>query len=237
VEAGVYPSHVGFETLATRDNWNYTRSFMGEFSPYYQAGVRVAFPLGERWSSEVHLLNGWQLITDNNRGKTLGWKFAFAGDRIDASFNGLAGPERPDDDRDRRILLDSVMVWRIDPAWSAAATLDVAGEERPEDAAARWWGAAIYVRRAGDGGRYAGTLRVERFDDSEGAISGTAQRLDSATATLEMRPFPNLILKAEGRYDRSSAPVFAADERDASGAVIRDRRDQAIVLVGAVATF
>src|SRR5262245_33577437 len=30
LEAGIYPSHIGMEALAPKDNWNYTRSWLGE---------------------------------------------------------------------------------------------------------------------------------------------------------------------------------------------------------------
>jgi len=42
LRGGIYPSHIGFEGFLSKDNWNYTRSWMGEFSPYYQTGSRSA---------------------------------------------------------------------------------------------------------------------------------------------------------------------------------------------------
>src|SRR5262245_4881301 len=163
VEAGVYPSHIGFEPLQTKDNWNYTRSWLGELSPYYQTGVKIAYPLGERWSAQVHLLNGWQRIADNNRGKTLGWQFAYAGERATLSLNGLVGPELPDDDSDLRGLLDTVLVIRATPAWSFAASLDVAGEEQPQGGRAGWGGLGLFARRAAPGARTAVALRAEYY--------------------------------------------------------------------------
>ena len=237
VEAGVYPSHIGFETLASKDNWNYTRGWLGELSPYYQTGVKIAYPLGERWSTQVHLLNGWQAIADNNRGKTLGWQFAYAGDRVSVALNGLVGPELPDDDRDLRALFDTVLVVKATPAWSFAASLDVAGQEQPEGDDARWEGLGLFARRAAPGARTAMAFRAEYYDDEEGAISGTAQILREATATFEYRPVEALILKFEGRYDRSSAEVFAGDDVDPFGDAVRDHRDQVLLLVGAVAVF
>ena len=237
VEAGVYPSHLGFEAFQTKDNWNYTRSWLGELSPYYQTGVKIAYPLGEHWSTQVHLLNGWQVIADNNRGKSLGWQFAYAGERVSLALNGIVGPELPDDDRDLRALLDTVLVVKATPAWSLAASLDVAGQEQPEGDDARWEGIALFARRAAPGARTAMALRAEYYDDEDGAITGTAQILREATATFEYRPVEALILKFEGRYDRSSAEVFAGDELDPAGDAVRDHRDQVLVLVGAVAVF
>jgi len=230
IEAGVFPSHIGFETLQSKDNWNYTRSWLGEFSPYYQTGVKVACPFGKHWSTQVHILNGWQMIADNNRGKTLGWQFAYAADTVSLSFNGLVGPELTDDDHDLRALIDTVAVWRATTDWTFALSFDLGGQEQPSGGDARWEGVGLYARLAPPGSRTALALRAEYYDDEDGAISGTPQILREFTATLEVRPVDHLILKIEGRYDRSSADVFAGD-------AVRDHRDQALLLVGAVAAF
>src|SRR5262249_32050454 len=44
VQGGVFPCHVGFEGFFSKDNWNYTRSWLGEESPYYSAGIKIAYP-------------------------------------------------------------------------------------------------------------------------------------------------------------------------------------------------
>jgi hypothetical protein len=237
VEAGVYPSHIGFEVLQTKDNWNYTRSWLGELSPYYQTGVKFAYPIGEHWSTQVHLLNGWQMIADINRGKTLGWQFAYSADRVSVSLNGIVGPELPENDHDLRTLFDTVVVWKVTPAWSLALSVDLGGQEQPAGEDARWQGAALFARRASPGARTAYAVRAGYYDDEDGAISGTAQILKDVTATFEFRPVEHLILRVEGRYDRSTAEVFAGDEADAAGEPVRDHRDQGLLLVGAVATF
>lgn len=75
-----------------------------------------------------------------------------------------------------------------------------------------------------------------RRDDEDGAVSGIAQTLREVTATLEHRPVERLILKLEGRYDRSSAPAFASDELGPGGATLR-KRSQLLLRLGAVARF
>lgn len=79
-------------------------------------------------------------------------------------------------------------------------------------------------------------MRGEYYDDEDGAISGTAQTLKELTLTLEHRPVPRLILKLEGRYDRSSADVFGTRETGADGQPFRTR-DQLLVVLGVVASF
>lgn len=236
LEAGVYPSHIGMEAFQSKDNWNYTRSWLGELSPYYQTGLKLAYPLSERWSAQLHLLNGWQVIADNNGGKSLGAQLAYASERLALSFNGIVGPELAGNDDDLRALGDVVATWKATPSFSLGLSADLAREERPAGASASWAGAGLYARFSPPESRTALALRGEYYDDGDGAISGTAQTLKELTVTLEHRPDPRLILKLEGRYDRSTAAVFGSDELDAAGAPLA-KRDQFLLLLGAVATF
>lgn len=236
LEAGVYPSHIGMEAFQTKDNWNYTRSWLGELSPYYQTGLKLAYPLSERWSAQLHLLNGWQMIADNNRGKSVGAQLAYSAERFSVSWNGIVGPELRDDDDDIRALGDVVATWKAAPSLSLGVSADVAREERPNGEHANWAGVGLYARFAPPESRTALALRGESYDDEDGAISGTAQTLKEVTVTLEHRPVPRLILKLEGRYDRSTAAVFDSDALEGAGSPLA-KRSQFLLLLGAVATF
>ncbi len=236
LEAGVYPSHIGMEAFQSRDNWNYTRSWLGELSPYYQTGLELAYPLSGRWSAQLHLLNGWQVIADNNRGKSLGAQLAYNADRLSLSFNGIVGPELADNDDDLRALGDVVVTWKATPSLSLGASADVAREERPDGADVGWAGVGLYARFAPPESHTALALRGEYYDDEDGAISGIAQTLKEVTVTWEHRPVPRLILKLEGRYDSSTVPVFASDALDDAGSPL-GKRSQFLLLLGAVATF
>lgn len=236
LEAGVYPSHIGMEAFATKDNWNYTRSWLGELSPYYQAGLKAAYPFSDRWSAQLHLLNGWQVIGDNNRGKSMGGQLAYNAGRLSASFNGIVGPELAGNNEDLRILGDVVAIWKATPTVSIGFSVDAAREGRPVGDDVGWFGAGLYARIAPPNARTALALRGEYYDDEDGAISGIAQTLKELTATLEHRPVSRLILKLEGRYDRSSAAAFGDERLDPDGAPVR-KRDQFLLLLGAVAAF
>ena len=43
LDVGVFLSHIGAESWLSKDNINYTRSFIAEFSPYYESGARLMF--------------------------------------------------------------------------------------------------------------------------------------------------------------------------------------------------
>jgi len=235
LEGGIYPSHIGMEAFATKDNWNYTRSWLGELSPYYQTGLKLAYPFSDRWSAQLHLLNGWQTIADNNRAKSLGVQLAYAGGPVSISWNGLVGSETASGDQ-TRALGDVIATYQVMPSLALGFAADLAREGRASGDDASWWGAGLYARYARPGGRSALALRAESYDDEDGAISGTAQTLRELTLTLEHRPVPALILKLEGRYDHSSASVFATDELAADGSPLR-KQSQLLLLLGVVAVF
>ncbi|MCU1246573.1 MAG: outer membrane protein assembly factor YaeT precursor [Acidobacteria bacterium] len=228
LEAGIYPSHIGLEGFYSKDNWNDTRSIMGEASPYYQTGVKASYAWSEQWSGRVDLLNGWQNIRDNNGGKSIGTQLAYGSDVLSASLNTFLGPELAGDDRSARRFADLVVLAKARPRLQLGATADVGAQAIPHADAAQWYGVGLLARYAPDT-RQAVAIRAEHFSDPDAGITGAAQTVREATVTYELRPRANVILKIEGRYDRSNADVFA--KRDS----MTDR--QLLAVAGVVVTF
>ena len=190
----------------------------------------------DRWSAQPQVLNGWQVIGDTNRGKSLGCQIAYASEKLSASFNGIAGSELANNDKEVRALADVVVVYKPIPLLNAGLSVDLAREGRSVGDEAAWGGAGLYLRLSPPESRTAAAARAEYYEDTDGAISGIPQILKEVTATLEHRPTDRLILKLEGRYDRSTSPVFAEDEVGALGNPLR-AKDQFLILLGTVATF
>ncbi len=67
IDAGVMPSHIGFESAIGIDCWNLTRSILAENSPYYETGIKFSYTnkKGNVYLG-LHFLNGWQRITISN---------------------------------------------------------------------------------------------------------------------------------------------------------------------------
>ncbi|WP_044890201.1 porin [Myxococcus hansupus] len=232
LEAGVYPSHIGLESFQSQLNWNYTRSWMGEMSPYYQSGLKGTWAFDDAWSAQLHLLNGWQTIGENNRGKALGTQVAYSGPRLSAAFNTFVGEEG---DGGLRLFADVVATWKVTRAFSLAATADVGRQARSGQEAALWY-AAGFNARVQLTEPVALAARVEAYRDRDGVISGTAQTLASGTLTLEMKPAEHLVLKLEARHDTSTAEVFTARATGVEG-VPTFKDSETLIVLGAVAYF
>ncbi len=230
LEGGIFPSHIGFESFYSKDNWNYTRGWLGEFSPYYQAGVHAGYRFSNRWSGEIHILNGWQIIGENNDAKAIDGKIAYATKRLTASLNTFDGPELPNDNRHWRHFGNLIALYTPVPALSLGASIDRGHQLLPRGRTANWLGLAGYARRSFGHGRHALAVRVERFRDPDNGISGVSQTLTEGTITYEVRPADGLVVKIEGRRDHSTAAVFRRQSDDVA-------RNQTLVVIGAVATF
>lgn len=67
LDAGVMPSHIGFESAIGKDCWNLTRSILADNSPYFETGVKLGYTnKNEKWYLAAMYLNGWQRIQKLN---------------------------------------------------------------------------------------------------------------------------------------------------------------------------
>jgi hypothetical protein len=234
-ELGIQPSHIGYEGFFSKDDWNYTRGWMGEFSPYYQTGLKVATSFDDHWSGQLWLLNGWQNVEDNNSGKAIGTQVAYARDALGLTVNTFFGPELPNDDAHWRSFVDFVGTLKISEKVQLAASVDLGEQRRPDLSPARWQGASLWLRTllssSSSSSSYFLSLRAEVFHDPEAGVSPLPQTLWGTTLTFEARPHPQLILKLEGRYDHSTADGFGGPDGPLT------KRDEFLCVLGAVATF
>lgn len=72
VEMGIFMSYIGLESYVLNENWNYQRSLVCDFTPFYFQGARAQFFPSEKFKQEIWLLNGWQTYNGWNQGLGLG---------------------------------------------------------------------------------------------------------------------------------------------------------------------
>ncbi|MBL8619991.1 MAG: outer membrane beta-barrel protein [Myxococcales bacterium] len=234
VDAGLFLSPIGPESLASKDDWHWSRSTPFLALPAYHVGVRASRALGAGVTAQAWIVNGWNAAVDPNRGKTVLLGGAWAGDGASAQVLYAGGVERPTGAAEGA-------PWRhlLDAFATIAVTADVdvmvhadAGVEDGRDGGHRWLAGAAYGRW-----RPRATLELaarvdgvhERTDAGVAPLLLGVEQLVAATLTISWRAAPQLLVRGELRHDRASAAVLPGHD----GA----RRDQTTATVAMTAWF
>jgi Putative beta-barrel porin-2, OmpL-like. bbp2 len=100
LDAGILPSHIGFESAISADCWTLTRSLLAENSPYYETGLRLSFTSkNEKLTMAFLVLNGWQKIKMPNYIKTpsAGLQINFKKcEKLVLNYSNFIGTDKPD---------------------------------------------------------------------------------------------------------------------------------------------
>jgi len=96
IQVGKIHTLVGLEQINSWDNYNISRTFMfGLSQAFTTTGIRFTYPINKYATVAMGLVNGWDNIEDNNRGKTFEWGvFLTPHDRLSATFYGTYGAEQ-----------------------------------------------------------------------------------------------------------------------------------------------
>lgn len=96
IQFGKINTLIGLEVINAWENPNFSRSFtFGLAQAFTETGVRFTYPITDMLTAQVGLVNGWDNIDDNNRGKTVTWNLALTPDpKFGISVYGSYGSEQ-----------------------------------------------------------------------------------------------------------------------------------------------
>jgi len=227
LSAGKFVTLHGAEVIESADDWNSSRSFLfGYAIPFTHTGISAAYAWGPAFSATLALVNGWDNVVDNNRGKTGHAMVKIAPDvKASVVLSGSYGPEHTGRDGEMRWLGDAVCMagpfGGVTLALNGDFAGDAAGGAGPDSGSyAHWAGAAAYLRYE-PADAFAATARWEIFQDGQGARTGLHQILREATLTLAYRPSAAFETRLEIRRDTSGAAVFSGS----TGPGIKNQQD------------
>ena len=261
IQFGKIHTLIGFEQINSWENPNFSRSTMfGLGQAFTTTGIRFTYPIASWATASIGLINGWDNIEDNNRGKSFEYLLALTPhERFGVSFYGSYGAEQSNcpgrgtctigatgtDPTGKRTAVGAIITAKVtssdtiilEPYYvnegNASTTRATAGQS-PN---ARWNGfGAYHIHEFND--QWSTRIRGVIFEDAGGArtcagalpgatgfnggvnncaitsgalnaaAAGTPQTIWDTTFTLQYKPAPSLITRAEFRYDKSNHNVF-----------------------------
>ena len=243
VQAGLFNSLIGYDSLYAKDNFNYTRPWGADYTPYLMFGVNCAYPFTKRMTGTVFVINGYSHLAHANNVPSFGGQFAFkATEHVTFKETVLYGPHQSDTALEFwRFFSDTIGEWKRDRVTVAfeyqVGTEDVAIPGSPR---ALWNAAQLPVHWTVHG-PWSVTLRPEFAWDPDGRWTGSEQMVKAVTTTLEYRypyKWTSTILRLEHRYDdsRGKGGGFFKDGEVLPG-VVGLTPTQHLLILGLIFTF
>ncbi len=230
IDFGKFVTQHGAEVIETKDNWNYSRSLLFSWAiPYYHTGVRAMYSPNDKVTLMGDLVNGWNNVTDNNTGKTIGAQVMLKPvSALSIIANYMGGPEQNNNNDDWRHLFDATATYTATPQVSLMANVDF-GKDRVSSADVKWHGVGGYLKYQPNSW-FAFVPRYEHYSDPDGFTTGTAQTVQEVTLTGELKPKDGVMMRIEYRRDFSDAAFFLTNTAETVKA-------QNVITIGFVYAF
>lgn len=223
LDAGVLGSPFTNESAISKDHLMYTRSLAPENVPYYITGVKLTLPLSQKFNFYFYVINGWQVIQDNNDGKSVVTQFEYRPSKnMLFNWNTYVGDERSSTHPEfrTRIFNDFYWIFNNGGKFSATASFYFGYQQRSGMSTAEWWQANFI-------GSYAFTNvvslsgRIEHFEDPDNVNVNTVTgipgyRTSSGGACLNLKLHKLALLRFEARQFFSQDNIYQKEDLTAT---------------------
>ncbi|WP_222538425.1 porin [Pedobacter polysacchareus] len=217
IDAGVFSSHIGFESAVSKDCWVLTRNISSENTPYFETGAKISYGTADgKFSATVLYLNGWQRITrqDGNSkpagGLQLTWKPT---DKITVNYSNYLGSEGADSIRVQRFYHNVYGIFQVTDHLGLTLGFDYGTQQKEKGKSAKnevLSPVAIAQYRFNPNWAVAG--RVEYYEDRNGMLiaTGTAEGFKTTgySLNLDYAPVTNAVVRLEGKLYDSKDKIF-----------------------------
>jgi hypothetical protein len=216
-DVGKYITHMGYEVIEGYDGYNdnYSRSILfGYAIPFTHTGVKASYAFSSKVAGMIEVVNGWDLLRDNNRSKSVGAQLSLTPIApLSVLLNWIGGPELANDNHTKRNVFDLVAILKP----TKTLTLGLNGDYGKEDGTSRvnpgsdavCKGLAGYATLALTD-KFSVALRGETFHDEGGVRLGTGinATLSEGTLTPTYKFTDHVLLRGEVRYDTANQPIL-----------------------------
>ncbi len=218
LEAGVFPSHIGFESAVSIDNWTLTRSILAENSPYFLSGAKLIFSPNKKFDITFLTLNGWQRIqrlqgaSMPSFGTQVYYNFS---DKIKLNWSTFIGTDDPDTLRRWRYFNNFYGQFLLTNKFGLIAGLDLGMQQKTKNSLEYdFWFSTIIIAQLAINKSWKTSVRAEYYQDKTGIIilTGTSNgfKTTGLSLNIDYSPVKNIACRVEGRWLNSRDNIFEA---------------------------
>ena len=220
LDAGIFGSHIGFESAISSENWTPTRSLLAENSPYFLSGARVTYTPAEDWTFAALLTNGWQRIqrVPGNSLPAVGTQLQYSkNDRFSLNWSTFIGTDDPDSLRRMRYFNNIYAKMQLSSRLGLIAGFDLGLQQESKDSQELvHWYSPVFIARYLLNEQWATAVRAELYADREGVIIPALNKNDFITsgfsANIDYQPAEAVMWRLEGRWFHSPNKIFQTED-------------------------
>ena len=210
LQAGLFNSFAGYESLYAKDNANYTRSWIADYSPYLMFGANAVYQFNDRWTGAFFIINGYFHLSNPNSLPSYGGQVTYTPSSSWTIKETLYyGPDQSNTGIEFwRIFSDTIIEWQgehllmaLDYQAGTQKNASVPGNRRE-----LFTGAQLTMRWH-IAGPWSAVVRPEFYSDASGVITGHEQFVKAVTTTLQYKlpyQWTHTLCRLEYRYDEST---------------------------------
>ena len=216
LDAGILPSHIGFESAISMDNLTLTRSLSAENSPYFLTGAKLCYNLSEKWEIAGLIVNGWQRIKrlEGNSLQSFGTQVNFSPtNKTTLNWSTFIGTDDPDITRRIRYFNNLFGQFQLTEKLVLIAGADIGAQQETKGSSIYniWFSPTVigqfYINKS-----WTTTIRAEYYQDETAIMipTGTMNgfRTSGISLNVDYSPAQNIICRLEGRWLNSKDKVF-----------------------------
>lgn len=213
LRAGKYATPMGYEVIEDPVNPNFSEGNLFVFvENFTQTGMGL-FADWPKVSFQLHVLNGWDVVKDNNSRKSFMARLGLTpSPAVSLAFLGYVGAEQADT-TNHRYGGEFLGTFKVSPRVSLVGQFDYGAEEgllAPSTDKATWWGGSVWVV-ADLSPKTQLAVRGDLVNDKNGVRTSNyfypaaaARKFGSGTATLTIKTVEHLLIRPEVRFDHSN---------------------------------
>lgn len=219
LDAGVLPSHIGFESAVSIDNFTLTRSMLAENSPYFLTGAKLTFMPIEKCELSMLIVNGWQRIQrlQGNSLPSFGTQVNYSfRENILFNWSSFIGTDDPDTTRRMRYFNNFYTQFQATKKLALITGFDI-GVQQQMKASNNYnvWYSPVVIVQYQFSNKIKSAFRAEYYDDQEGVIINVNNvngfKTTGLSLNVDYSPIPILACRIEGRWLYSKGNVFKTE--------------------------
>lgn len=222
LDAGVFPSHIGFESPVGKSCEALTRCIMGDNTPSYESGIKIGYTSdNSKWFLSALVVNGWQRIARviGNNTPAFGTQITFTpNEKVTLNYSTFIGNDKPDTAIQMRYYHNFYALLNPTDKFRIALGFDYCMEQKSKGSnECNTLYSPVMILHYQCSNKLAIALRGEYYNDENGIIIATGTQNGFQTfgysLNLDYVIRDNVMWRIEGRGLSSKDKIFLLDNK------------------------